>query len=197
METLSERIFRFLAEEARNRTRYIHSIGRQTAKLLEILKRQGLYQGGAARISLIKQLSDFHDIGKICVPPEILDKPGRLTEEENSMMRMHPVFGGRLVEELGRDCASDRETLRLAADICLLHHERLDGSGYPFGLKGDQIPLEIQAVSLADAFDALCSERSYKKALPPREAAELICRGECGAFSEELRAALRDMAGGG
>ena len=161
---------------------------RRTAALSELLaKLAGLPD---SEVRTVTQSALVHDIGKTAIPPAILGKTGPLTEEEHAIMRMHTAIGAHIL-------IHTHGAMRTASAVALQHHERLDGSGYPFGLKGDQIPLEIQAVSLADAFDALCSERSYKKALPPREAAELICRGECGAFSEELRAALRDMAGGG
>lgn len=168
---------------------YEHKISLRTARLLEVLRKRGLYSGDDSRIALVAELSDLHDIGKIAVPQEILRKPGKLTAEERACVRKHTLWGQEIVRRAGR-YAKDQEVVRLAADICLLHHEHIDGSGYPFGLKGEEIPLEIQAVSLVDAFDALCSDRCYKRAVPRGEALKLICAGECGCFSPELYAAL-------
>ena len=173
---------------------YIHGIGSRVMFLLKHLKGRGLYLGDDRRIVLAACLSDFHDIGKSCIPTEILKKPAKLTDSEYTLMQTHTLRGNEIMEMAAQALAEEKDAACLAAEICLLHHERIDGSGYPFGLKGDRLSIEIQTISLADAFDALCSERCYKKAVRPRKAAELICKGACGRFSPELCAALQEMA---
>ena len=105
----------------------------------------------------------LHDVGKIGVPDEILKKPGALTEDEWILMRQHPAMGAQI---LGKH---DGGVLRMAHDIALCHHEKWDGTGYPRGLKGDEIPHAAQVIALADVFDALTSDRPYKKAWPLEE----------------------------
>lgn len=107
----------------------------------------------------------IHDLGKISVSPDILNKQGGLTETEFEIMKYHPQFGSiQVVEKYGK----------VVNDIVLLHHERLDGKGYPYHLKGTEIPEYIQIVSVADEFDALTSDRCYKKKLTPKEATIIL-----------------------
>lgn len=100
----------------------------------------------------------MHDIGKIGIPDNILLKPGRLTDEEYAIMQTHPEIGAQIIGE----CSSD--LFIMAKTVALYHHEKWDGSGYPFGLRGEQIPLEARIVAVADVFDALTSARPYKPA---------------------------------
>jgi putative nucleotidyltransferase with HDIG domain len=109
----------------------------------------------------------FHDIGKLRIPGEILNKPGALTEAEQEMMRQHTQIGYAMMRKLPHLPKS-------IADAALLHHERLDGSGYPFGLKQENIPFTVQIVSVADQFDALVSNRSYRPKVSPFEAAHVL-----------------------
>ena len=120
----------------------------------------------------------MHDIGKIIIPDSILRKPGRLTEEEFAEMKRHAELGGTVVREV-LNGISDEEYLSFASDIATFHHERWDGTGYPDRLKGEEIPLSARIMAIADVFDALISERCYKKAMPPEEAFEII-RNESG-----------------
>ena len=129
-------------------------------------------------ISLIYTLAPMHDIGKIIIPDSILRKPGRLTEEEFAEMKRHAELGGTVVREV-LNGISDEEYLSFASDIATFHHERWDGTGYPDRLKGEEIPLSARIMAIADVFDALISERCYKKAMPPEEAFEII-RNESG-----------------
>ena len=124
-------------------------------------------------IELLYTLAPMHDVGKILVPDSILLKPARLTAEEFEKMKTHTVHGERIVTEI-LNGITDEEYLSFAADIATGHHERWDGSGYPKGLKGEEIPLAARIMALADVFDALVSERVYKKPIPPEEAFKII-----------------------
>ncbi|MBE6962929.1 MAG: diguanylate cyclase [Ruminococcaceae bacterium] len=135
-------------------------------------------------IGIIASAAALHDIGKISIPDSILNKPGRLTQEEFDIIRTHTTIGGRLVENLSG--MGDPEYLRYAYNIALYHHERWDGKGYPCGLKDNEIPICAQVVGLADAFDALTSHRVYKPMLPYDQAFNMIVNGECGVFSPRL-----------
>lgn len=135
-------------------------------------------------IHTISSASALHDIGKISVPDAILNKPGKLTAEEYEVMKCHTTVGSELVQHL--EGIGDEEFLRYAYNIALYHHERWDGGGYPVGLKGDEIPICAQVVGIADAYDALTTERVYKKALSCTTAVNMILNGECGAFSPGL-----------
>ncbi len=135
-------------------------------------------------IGIIASAAALHDIGKISIPDSILNKPGALTDEERKIMQTHTTVGSQLVENLSG--MGDEEYLRYAYNIALYHHERWDGKGYPCGLSGDDIPVCAQAVGLADAFDALTSQRVYKPALPYERAVNMIVNGECGTFSPRL-----------
>lgn len=135
-------------------------------------------------INIIASASALHDIGKISIPDAILNKPGPLTAEEFEIMKTHSVKGCEILE--GLDRMDDKEYLRYAYRICRYHHERWDGGGYPDGLKGDSIPICAQAAGIADAYDALTTDRVYKKAFTPEKAYTMILNGECGAFSPKL-----------
>ena len=128
--------------------------------------------------------SALHDIGKIAVDDKILNKPGKLTPEEFAAMKLHTVYGAKMLEEL--QPYYDEPLLKTAIEIARWHHECWDGRGYPDGLVGDEIPLSAQIVSLADVYDALTSERCYKKAFSHEKAMEMILGGECGVFNPKL-----------
>ncbi len=129
--------------------------------------------------------SSVHDIGKIAIPDAIMLKPGRLTADEFEIMKTHTTHGAKLLGMLD-DISDNNIYFKYCQDICYSHHERWDGSGYPCGLKGDEIPISAQIVSVADCYDALTSNRPYKSALSHEEAVELIVTGACGAFSPQL-----------
>lgn len=132
----------------------------------------------------ITSAAALHDMGKISIPDHILNKPARLTPTECAVMKSHTVSGSQMVEFLNG--AASEEYLRYAYNICRSHHERWDGSGYPDGLKGDEIPICAQAVGLTDAFDAITSKRVYKPAVPVDVAINMILNGRCGLFSPKL-----------
>lgn len=136
------------------------------------------------RIDQIGIASITHDVGKIAIPDAILNKPGRLTEEEFEVMKTHTVQGARLLSKISQ--LKDFGAYRYAYDIALHHHERWDGGGYPHGLKGDEIPLWAQIVSLVDVYDALVSKRCYKDAYSFDVALQMILDGKCGQFNPKL-----------
>ena len=124
-------------------------------------------------IDLLYTLAPMHDVGKIIISDNILKKPGRLTPEEFEEMKRHASVGGDVVKEV-LSGITDEEYLSFASDISTYHHEWWDGSGYPNGLKGEEIPLCARIMALADVYDALVSERCYKKAMSPEEAFKII-----------------------
>ena len=135
-------------------------------------------------ISLITLASALHDIGKISIASEILNKPGRFTPDEFAIMKTHTLIGAAMLE--GMASHQDEPLIQVSREICRWHHERWDGNGYPDGLKGNQIPISAQVVSLADVYDALTSVRCYKDAYSHDTAIRMILNGECGVFNPIL-----------
>lgn len=146
------------------------------------------------KVRYITTGSALHDIGKIMIPDAILLKPGKLTAEEFTIMKTHSEKGCIILDRLPADL--DEDYIRYAKEICRWHHEKYDGSGYPDGLKGEEIPLSAQIVSLADCFDALTTARPYKEAYSEEKAYRMIMNGECGAFSEKLLNCFREVVRG-
>ena len=157
-------------------------------RLLEISSR---YAITAEQQDLIPLASALHDIGKIGIDEKILNKPGKLTPEEFEVIQTHSMLGAKMLHDL--DGFAEQPLLQTAYEIARWHHERWDGRGYPDGLKGDEIPISAQLVSLADVYDALTSERCYKKAFSHEKAVQMILNGECGAFNPLLLQCLTDM----
>ena len=141
------------------------------------------YELKKEQIDLITNASALHDLGKIAIPDHILLKPGKLTEDEFEEMKKHTIYGCELLEKFKQE---DSEFYQYCYDICRHHHERYDGKGYPDGLKGDEIPIWAQAVSVVDVYDALVSKRVYKSAYDVLEASRMIAAGECGVFSPQI-----------
>lgn len=135
-------------------------------------------------ITQISYAAPLHDVGKITIPDSIFKKPGKLDDWEFEIMKNHTRFGGAIVQHLFKK-GFDAQTVRMASDVAMYHHERWDGKGYPIGLSGDEIPLSARILAIADCFDALVSERCYKKALPPAEAYKMI-QEESGTHFEPL-----------
>lgn len=163
---------------------HVMNIGTLTEILLnQISKKDDKYYLPYAERDLIVKASALHDIGKISIPEEVLNKPGKLTDEEFEAMKQHTVIGYRMLSDLG---FQDEPLVKVSREITRWHHERYDGRGYPDGLKGDEIPLSAQIVSLADVYDALTSERVYKPAFSHEKAIQMILNGECGAFNPLL-----------
>ena len=137
--------------------------------------------------------SALHDIGKIGIDEAILNKPGKLTAEEFAVIKTHSMLGAEMLQKT--ESFAEQPLLQTAYEIARWHHERWDGRGYPDGLKGDDIPISAQLVSMADVYDALTSERCYKKAFPHETAVQMITNGECGAFNPLLTQCLLDVQG--
>ena len=160
--------------------------------LRQLLLKTDRYKLSPADIPLICNASALHDIGKIAIPDEVINKPGRFTDEEFAIMKTHTTVGADMMDAVP---VHGSETLiTVARDICRWHHERWDGRGYPDGLKGDDIPIAAQIVALADVYDALTSARVYKPPFPHEKAVQLILNGECGAFNPLLLEILQDVS---
>ena len=171
---------------------HVMRINMITGMLLERLAvKSDQYPLSWSERSMITMASSLHDIGKIGIPEEILNKPGKLTKEEFEIMKTHSMIGADMLRSLRR--FQNEELVKIAYEICRWHHERYDGRGYPDGLKGEEIPISAQVVSLADVYDALVSERVYKKAYTPEKALEMIQNGECGSFNPLLLECLIDI----
>ena len=163
-----------------------------TRLLLErLVQKTGQYGLSWSEQYMISMASALHDIGKIGIDEKILNKSGKLTKEEFDIMKTHTLIGATMLENL--KMYQGEILLEVAYQICRWHHERYDGKGYPDGLVGEEIPISAQVVSLADAYDALISDRVYKKAYSHEQAVKMILNGECGAFNPVLLECLTDI----
>lgn len=181
--------------EFRNNESGLHVVHIRTITellLRRLRKKTDRYPLTEADISLISTSSALHDIGKINIPEQILNKPGRLTKEEFEIIKTHSAVGEHMLRQIPFN--QNEPLVKIAREICRWHHERWDGRGYPDGLKGDEIPISAQVVSLADVYDALTSERCYKAAFDHETALNMIVNGECGAFNPLLLECLMDGA---
>ena len=173
---------------------HVQNINILTGMLIErLVQKTDKYNITWAEGVIITTSSALHDIGKIGIDEKILNKPGKLTDEEFEIMKTHTVIGASILEDL--DVYRNEELVKTARDICRWHHERYDGKGYPDGLKGDEIPISAQVVSLADVYDALVSKRVYKKSFTHEQAMKMILNGECGQFNPILLECLVDIQG--
>jgi HD-GYP domain-containing protein (c-di-GMP phosphodiesterase class II) len=137
---------------------------------------------GAEEIEIIRIGAKLHDIGKIGIPDAVLRKPAKLTREEYVLIQRHPSIGKEILEKVGR--------FKEFLPIVELHHENPDGSGYPYGLKKDDIPLNVRIVHVADVYDAITSDRAYRKAMSEAHAWELLRNGIGPLFDPEVVEAL-------
>ena len=160
--------------------------------LRELIKKTDAYHLTETDIALIITASSLHDIGKVSIPEEILNKPGRLTDEEFKIMKSHSEIGASMIRDM--DFPQDKPLVRTAWEICRWHHERWDGRGYPDGLKGEEIPISAQIVSIADVYDALTSVRCYKNACDHDTAIQMILEGQCGQFNPLLLECLKESS---
>jgi putative two-component system response regulator len=157
----------------------------ETSNHLKRMSRYSVLLGAAAgmdkaTLAKFELASQMHDVGKIGIPDKILLKPGKLDEEERAIMYNHPTIGGELLEGIQSEIA------QMAAQVALTHHEKFDGSGYPAGLKGNEIPLTGRIVAIADVFDALTSQRPYKAAWTVDDAIAYILAGSGTHFDPQL-----------
>ena len=171
---------------------HVRNISTLTGMLLEkIVQKTDKYYLSWSKRFYITNGSVLHDIGKIGIPEEILNKPGKFTKEEYEIMKEHTVIGEKMLKNL--ELYQDEPLVKTACEIVRWHHERYDGKGYPDGLKGDEIPISAQIVSIADVYDELVSERVYKKAFSHEKAMEMILNGEYGAFNPLLLECLVEI----
>lgn len=152
------------AAEYRDEDTEVH-LRRVTGYTMVISGKLGL---SSEEIGLLKYAAPMHDIGKLGVPDSVLLKPGKLTPEEFEQMKRHTLIGAKILE------GSDQKLFQVAKEITLSHHEKFNGTGYPYGLKGEEIPFYGRIVALPDVFDALTSKRVYKPAFPVEQAVEMI-----------------------
>lgn len=170
---------------------HVHHIKQLTSILLQnLIEKTDKYHLTENDILLISTASSLHDIGKISIDDKILNKPGRLTAEEFEVIKTHSLIGAEMLQDL--HSTHNYPLFDKAYEICRWHHERYDGKGYPDGLKGEEIPISAQVTSLADVYDALTSNRCYKKAFSHEKAMEMILDGQCGAFNPVLLQCLKD-----
>ena len=170
---------------------HVHHIRQLTSILLQKLtEKTDKYHLTENDMLLISTASSLHDIGKISIDDKILNKPGKLTADEFEIMKTHSIIGSEMLFDLHN--THNYPLFDKAYEICRWHHERYDGKGYPDGLKGEEIPISAQVTSLADVYDALTSNRCYKKAYPHEKAMEMILDGQCGAFNPLLLECLKE-----
>lgn len=171
---------------------HVHHVQTMTRLLLQcLMNKTNSYNLTDEDVLIISTASALHDIGKIMIDEKILNKPGKLTKEEFEIMKTHSMLGASILKEL--PTYQKKTLVSVAYEICRWHHERYDGKGYPDGLKGEEIPISAQVVALADVYDALTSERCYKKAFSKEKAMEMILDGQCGAFNPLLLECLKDI----
>ncbi|GAB4195657.1 MAG: hypothetical protein Kow00105_09880 [Phycisphaeraceae bacterium] len=152
---------------------HLERIAQYTEVLARQVSRMQTPGGDEDWVQTLASTSVLHDIGKVGIPDAVLRKPSSLTDEERKVVEKHPFIGGDTLIEIKRRWGED-PFLLTASQVCFGHHERWDGTGYPFGLKGEQIPMAARIVALADVYDALTSERAYKDALPHEQARQMI-----------------------
>lgn len=163
--------------------------------LAEHLQSKGKYAGQVTDewVHLVFKSAPLHDIGKVGIPDRILLKPGKLTEAEFEIMKTHTTLGRDAIEHAEKQLGTKVEFLSMAKEIALSHQEKWDGSGYPQGLKGEDIPLSARLMAMADVFDALISKRVYKEAMPVDQALEIMINGKGKHFDPELIDALLEI----
>jgi putative two-component system response regulator len=163
--------------------------------LIARMAEKGLHSGvlNGWDLDLLLGSAPMHDIGKIAISEDILNKPGRLTAEEYEIMKMHAALGVEIIDRI-EVSAGERRHLRYARTIAGSHHEKWDGTGYPDGAYAGHIPLEGRLMAIADVYDALISNRPYKQAMPPAAAVGIIEEGSGTHFEPALVDVFRDVA---
>lgn len=194
MQKGNELLIEYLLSVIENRYLYAENHCEKVRRFTEILlhKIQEFYPDLKINQKKCEQISFaalMHDVGKIAIPDHILHKPGKLSHDEFQIMKNHTRKGRKIFEHMQQKVDPKGEEYQLfqyCAEVCMYHHERFDGGGYPLGLAKNDIPISAQVVGLADAYDSLISERIYKSAYNKAEAFEMITEGECGIFSPRL-----------
>ena len=172
---------------------YNRNIRSATELLLRrLIQKTDSYHLSEEDIVLIKMASAIRNIGKIGLPDSVLNTSGKLTQEEFAIFKTHTTAGAEILEQMS--FGKNKPLFRYALEICRWHHERWDGNGYPDGLRGEEIPISAQVVALADVYDALTTNRKYRKAIDHDTAVTRILRGECGAFNPLLLECLLDIS---
>ena len=161
--------------------------------LRRLIQKTDSYHLSEEDIVLIKMASAIRNIGKIGLPDNVLNTSGKLTQEEFAIFKTHTTAGAEILEQMS--FGKNKPLFRYALEICRWHHERWDGNGYPDGLRGEEIPISAQVVALADVYDALTTNRKYRKAIDHDTVVTRILRGECGAFNPLLLECLQDIQG--
>ena len=164
---------------------HIYHVRMMTERILKHLRQTAGYSLSDQEIEYMAIASTVHDVGKSRIPKSILDFPGKLSPAEYDIVKKHSNLGAEILENCTFHSVPE-EIRAYAVDIARYHHERYDGTGYPEGLQGNQIPLCAQVVALADVYDALTSDRCYKKAVSQDVAIQMISSGMCGAFDKKL-----------
>lgn len=176
-------IVEFRNLETSSHIKKIKGMSRMLAETLSVIYPDD-YQISKEQLDVIEGAAALHDIGMIAIPDSILLKPGKLTSDEFEVVKSHTTLGCEVLKQID-ELKSDAYD-KTSYNICRYHHERYDGSGYPDHLKGENIPIEAQIVGLADSYDSLISDRSYRDAYDMKKAYQMIMRGEAGAFSDKL-----------
>lgn len=171
---------------------HIYNVRMMTELILRQLREDQIYSFLDEEVEAIVLASCLHDIGKSRIPKSILNYPGKLSFEKYDIIKQHVVLGENIIRELDFGVIG-LKVKQYAMEIARAHHERYDGTGYPDGLKGEEIPVSAQIVALADAYDALVSNRSYKEAFSPDVAYQMISSGGCGSFNESLLNCLGEI----
>lgn len=171
---------------------HIYNVRMMTELILRQLREDHIYAFLDEDVEAIVLASCLHDIGKSRIPKSILNYPGKLSFEKYDIIKTHVSFGENIIRELDFGAVGSN-VKQYAMEIARAHHERYDGTGYPDGLKGEEIPVSAQIVALADAYDALVSNRSYKEAFSPDVAFQMIYGGGCGSFNESLLNCLGEI----
>jgi putative two-component system response regulator len=174
---------------------HIEHTQKSLSVMIEAIMELGLFKDETETwdIQLLLESSLLHDVGKIAISDAILKKPGPLTPEEFEEMRLHAVYGVKIIEKI-ESHASESAFLRYAKEMAGTHHERWDGKGYPEGLARERIPLKGRLMALADVYDALVAARSYKPAFPKSEAAKIIIEGRGAHFDPVIVDVFKQVA---
>ncbi len=171
---------------------HMRHVGVATGILLRaLMKKTDRYHLEQADLEAIQTAASLHDIGKLLIPEEILQKPSALTPEEFDIVKRHTLIGAKMIEDL--PIYQNERLVKYAIEICRWHHERWEGEGYPDGLRGEEIPIAAQVAALADVYDALTSQRCYKEAYSHAQSMEMIRAGACGSFSPLLMECLEEV----